>query len=514
MVVTGAGCSSGPDDGGTATPTVIDGVADAPVAPRHAGDVVDLRPLSVDDGRIVDDLGRSVLLRGANVNALGDYHQGDPDIEPTAPVTGGDWDAMAAHGFSVVRLIVSWSALEPTRGEVDRGYLAEVRSAIEAANERGVYVVVDMHQDAWGKFVATPDGVECPAGTEPAIGWDGAPEWATLTGGESTCRPGGRESAPAVQTAFRNFYANTDGIRDRLVAVWGEIAAVFAGTSGVAGYELLNEPNAVQPSAEALAGYNRFVADSLAAIRAAEAASGADPALVFAEPIVTYPLPDSRLDPAVVADPNLVFAPHNYAESIGPRVLTVEQTFDIDIAGAADLGAPGSPTALWIGEYGWWNTRPETLEIARRFAAAEDSAAVGGAWWQWRQTCGDPHSVGVPGGRAEDDVVHLVTRACPDDVDVGPTEPFLAILGRSYPRAAPGRIDSLASNPDTGELTLAASGAEIGAELVVWLPHAADFLQPDEAATFGLDDVTLVDVEGGRFLTATTTAPAYTLTVA
>jgi len=38
------------------------------------------------------------------------------------------------------------------------------------------------------------------------------------------------------------------------------------------------------------------VQDSIAAIRAAEAAAGADPALVSVEPIVLYPLPETVLD--------------------------------------------------------------------------------------------------------------------------------------------------------------------------------------------------------------------------
>lgn len=337
--------------------------------------------------------------------------------------------------------------------------------------------------------------------------------WATLTDGASTCRTGGRESAPAVQAAFGNFYANTDGIRDRLVAVWGAVAEEFAGTAGVAGFELLNEPNPVAPADQALAGYNRFVADAIAAIRAAERSAGTDPIPVFVEPVVSFPLPGSRLDPAVVADPDLVFAPHNYAESIGPKVLTVEQTFEVDQAGADTLGPPGSPAALWIGEYGWWNTDPATLEVARRYAAAEDARALGGAWWQWRQTCGDPHSVGSPGATATEDQVHLITRTCPGDTDAGPTPEFLAILGRSFPRAAPGRIAELRSDIDTGALVVRGAGAAPGAELVVWLADVDGSAAAVPAVTDGLTSVELATVPGGRILTATTTSADYLLEV-
>src|SRR5262245_45341089 len=174
--------------------------SEAPVATK-------LAPLHAARGpnaAIFDDAGREVRLRGVNVNSLGDYYQADPALPPVVPVTDADWADMAKQGFNVVRLLVSWSSLEPTRGEFDDAYIERVHDAVDAAAAHGMYSVVDMHQDAWGKFIATPPGTTCAAGTEPAIGWDGAPEWATLTDGADTCRPAGgsRESSEAVMTAW------------------------------------------------------------------------------------------------------------------------------------------------------------------------------------------------------------------------------------------------------------------------------------------------------------------------
>ena len=81
--------------------------------------LVTLRPLSVsEDLRIVDDLDREVLLRGVNLNSLGEYWQGDPNHQPTIAVGMQDWQEMAARGISVVRLVVNWSKLEPQRGAI------------------------------------------------------------------------------------------------------------------------------------------------------------------------------------------------------------------------------------------------------------------------------------------------------------------------------------------------------------------------------------------------------------
>jgi endoglycosylceramidase len=498
-------CSESTDHGSAATSSV------SPAKPT-AGTLVELRPLHVENQRIVDDLGRQVLLRGANVNALGEYAQADPATKPTAPVTDADWDSMAANGFSVVRLIMSWSLLEPERGKVDQAYVEKVKDTVRSANERGIYVVLDVHQDAWSMFSATPKGIDCPTGTEPARGWDGAPKWATITDGATTCiAPGAeRESAPAVERAFANLYANTDGIADQLTNVWASLASDFANVPGVAGYDLLNEPNPVEPLEPNQVAYSKWMQRTIDAIRAAETKVGTTtPKPIFAEALQVYPMPNNALLPQYIHDANLVFAPHNYGESID-HILTTEQTFTVDQQGADELHAP-----LWIGEYGIWDTQPKSLDIMTRFAQQQDSRMVGGTWWQWRQTCGDPHSVAGPGKPASADQVHLITRSCGDgathDTDLRDTEQFLRILGRSYPRAAPGHLTGLTSDVATGKLTTAGSGATQGSPLVVWLPtiHGAT---PKPSVT-GLTDTELHTVDGGSILTAKATGGDWSLAV-
>ena len=88
----------------------------------------------------------------------------------------------------------------------------------------------------------------------------------------------------------------------------------------------------------------------------------------------------------------MVFAPHNYHGSIDPG--TVEQGFSGDLAAAQSYG-----TTMWIGEFGWFGTDAAATAGVAPFAAAQDTAMVGGTWWQWRQACGDPHSVGKHDGQ-------------------------------------------------------------------------------------------------------------------
>lgn len=486
------------------TPPTTDGTGTGSVA-----DLVELLPLQTSaDRRIVDAAGRDVLLRGANVNSLGEYWQGVPDLEPTIAVTDADWASMAAHGFSVVRLLVTWSRVEPERGRIDDAYLDQVDAAVRAAAAHGLYTVIDMHQDAYTATIATADPADCPSGTTPAKGWDGAPAWATITDGLSTCLTNGeRNSSPAVNRAWNNFYDDVDGIRTEFAAMWGAVATRFAGRPEVAGFDLLNEPENPRPAAEMTPVYTDFLAQVIRAIRAAESAAGAPfDHIVFVEPALPAGDQSSGLvipDPAAagVSIRNVAGSVHNYAESITTEALgnlTIEGTNDLIDSVTAGLGV-----ANWGGEYGFWDTEPATLAKARRYAADEDRMRWGGAWWQWRQSCGDPHAVQWVDGTLEVPAhrsTHLNVLDCPANTDLGPNDAFLDIVGRGYPRATPGRLTRLRSEVDTGDLLIQGEATEADGTLVVWTPTAGG--GDHDPVTSALIGVESHDVAGGRIITA------------
>lgn len=512
-----AGCAQGDDPGDdagrpaastTTTPTA------AAIDVTAVAAALELRPLSTsDDGAIVDDLGRQVLLRGVNITSLGEYWQGDPDHEPTMPTTEADWEAMAALGFSSVRLVISWSLLEPERGQIDEAYLDAIDEHVTAAADHGIHTVIDMHQDAYSAFISTPPGTTCAEGTAPAKGWDGAPEWATITDGLDTCLTGDRNGSPAVTAAWNHFYDDTDGIRTSFAAAWGAVAERFAGRPEVAGYDLLNEPDVSRPGAELTPLYDDLIGDVVTSIRDAEA-DAAFGHLLFVEPAIPAGHPMFGIvvpDPERIGLPatNVVAAPHNYAESIDLGGVSIEAMNELFASVASNLGVP-----LWLGEHGFWDTGVESLEELGRFAADQDRLVLGGAWWQWRQPCGDPHSVPYGGYEATGETneqIHLNALRCPGDEPLGLTEPFAQVVGRGYPRAAPGRVTLLRTNPASGDLTIEGEGAHAGDELVVWTPTAGD---THDVVGDGMDGLEVLDVEGGRVIVATITADGpYALTV-
>src|SRR3954452_15890555 len=156
--------------------TLLAFLAAAGPATAKTPDPLELRPLHAEPdpargGRIVDDRGREVRLRGVNVNALAEYWKGTP-FPTVFPLDRKDPDRMAGIGWNAVRLLLSWSRVEPQPGVYDAAYLAQVAAVVERLRGRGIYSILDLHQDAWGATLAAPDGTLCPPGSQLALGWD------------------------------------------------------------------------------------------------------------------------------------------------------------------------------------------------------------------------------------------------------------------------------------------------------------------------------------------------------
>lgn len=418
---------------------------------------------------IYDEFNREVLLRGVNYTSLGDYYQAHPDLPAAVEPRPDDFARMASLGFNVVRMIVHWSLLEPTRGELNQAYIEKIREQVNAAAQQGLYVVLDMHQDAWGKYIATGDDEVCLPPLQPAIGWDGAPAWATITDGLSTCRVALRELSPAVTQAFTNFWLDRDGIQSALVKTWARFAAEFAANPAVAGYDLLNEPHPgflLGVSELFLSG--SFYDRAIEAIRAAEAeVVGGFSHIVFFEPTVDWSAFGATIPPrnGFTADSNIVFAPHLYADSISVFPLSIEQGYQLADAAARSLG-----TAFWSGEWGWFGDPENNDAKLREYARFEDEYLIGGAWWVWRQACGDPHSLNESGGDIPGDQLALLINGCPGDIELGMVPEYARTLSRAYPRAAPGRLVSLVADIDSGAVEVSGT-TEAPGTLELWLPE-------------------------------------------
>jgi endoglycosylceramidase len=182
------------------------------------------------DGRwFRDAAGRVVVLHG-----LFAVWKGEPYYPPDDPVlpngfTDADADHVAALGFDAVRLAWFWRGLEPTQGQFDPAYLDGIAAVERRLARRGVYVVLDSHQDGFGDrynglgfpdFVSFDDGLPFDSSAKFPLNY----------------------FQPATSRAFDNFYANRGGAWLYYARAWQRVAARFRGDPMVVGYDLMNEP--------------------------------------------------------------------------------------------------------------------------------------------------------------------------------------------------------------------------------------------------------------------------------
>ena len=135
MAVVAVACSgSGDDEGDDADGgerAAAESADPAPPLPR-------LHAVRGERPGIFDEDGRQVVLRGVNLNFLAEYARNNPDHEPTLPLDGHTWNQIANEGMNVVRLLVSWSRLQPDdAGSIDGGYVDQIEQAVADAAHHG-----------------------------------------------------------------------------------------------------------------------------------------------------------------------------------------------------------------------------------------------------------------------------------------------------------------------------------------------------------------------------------------
>lgn len=399
--------------GAAAAPARADGSA-VGLSFLHVGGVAGPAALR----QVVDVRGRGVLLRGVNVNGLRDVYQASlAPPYPTTPAAYRDGRCPAPHragselavcrsdagqiaglGYDSVRLTVSWSLLEPRPGRIDHAYIDRIAQVVGWLRARGVYTIIDMHQDAWSKYLYTPASQRCVAPSEPVTGpheADGAPAWASAHVSPVCALDGVRELDPAVQEDFQRFWSDAPGpdgvgLQEHYAAVVVALARRFGGDPAVAGYDLFNEPSPgllapqVMDRTELFPFYAKVIASVRREVRGFRQ-------LFFVEPDITRDITDrdtpvgpwSRYSPYR----NVVYEPHVYTHVFTPdaelgqpslaALFPLGGGYDHAAAGARALGLP-----LWVGEFG--NFVKDDGTLLRGHYENQDALAIGSSLWVWK----------------------------------------------------------------------------------------------------------------------------------
>ena len=481
-------------------------------------------------GRIVDSRGRQVLLRGVNVNALAEYWKGS-GFRTVFPLARKDPARMASIGWNAVRLLVSWSRIEPAPGRYDRAYLGRVAATARRLARHGIYTIVDLHQDAWGPELAAPAGQACDPPTLPALGWDGAPAWATLDGGALRCFPQGtRELSPAVRAAWEAFFSDAAGpagvgVQTRYLRMLKVVARRFGRSTAVAGFDVMNEPNAIGDAQQA--ALSAFYGRALRQIRAGERAGRGRRHLVLFEPSVLWSLLGEGAPPDFKRDRDVVYAPHLYTGGltngpIGPSAFAVARREARAFGGAPVLS-------------GEWGTDPRRAgKLADpyflRHQALQDSFRMSATLWTWRESCGDPHKLAdVQAGTPVPQVWGEFQVDCRTNRVTRPRRTLIGELTRAWVRAAPGRLKRMRYS-SAGTLAASGRARRSAGPLVAFLPLAPrtpsgdrdQYLPADcltvraclHIRTSGLRDLRFVRGPGkSRYVVASPTGGAWSLRV-
>ena len=523
-----------------------------PSSPTPEGVLPWLNVAHPDGGQpyIADDRGRMVLFHGAVPADLLDFGTSKNwsaayPIDPAAyagaqcppivshshypPLCQSDIEEMAALGFNSLRLPLSWSLLEPKRGEFSQTYVDRAAQVVDWAKTLGMYVIIDMHQNAYSHFVQA----------EPGSGVDvssnsGAPAWATITDGlpSKLLIPNQREANPAVVEGFNNFWYNRDGIQDEYIKAIALLAKRFKDDSTVAGYSIFNEPQPgwnLPPGFEDLLlfPFYRRVIDAVTGVRdglpcptgiympsfCGYADLGIHDLrhLFFLEPGLLRQITDfpTHLGLPVSSYPNLVFDIHAYTHGFtieklinsksDPRTATYpwggyDQTYNLAKREAKAMGA-----ALFVSEFGN-DPSYDSLLLANELLEQERHL-VGFAFWTWKEN-GGSNAWGVfdPGNN---EIGVTASSGC---IRLGRERQ----LARVYPRASADPKLTYHYDSETGAFTLKAQGRAGDAFTVVSIPREVT----GDVTVLGADRSVISNSDGSRVVTATPSGGAFSIAVA
>jgi endoglycosylceramidase len=477
--------------------------------------------------QIVDSGGREVLLKGLNVDGLVDYFR--PDLIPPYPnspalYSGGacppddstvegvdvceyDFSQLAPLGYDVVRLNISWSLLEPTPGKIDSTYLNRIAQVVAWAKGAGIYVVLDMHQDAWSKYIYTAPGGTCVAPFQAIRGFDGAPLWASEHLTPACALNGVRELDPAVQEDFQKLYDDAPapdgvGLQEHYANAMLALAQRFHEESTVAGYEIINEPSpgfnalpAAVDATELFPFYGKVVNHILSSVPGFRQ-------VFFIEPNVERDIIDQSaiVTPwsAYSSYPNVVYAPHIYTgvftldqQVASTRFFPSDGGYKSAISDAKALGLP-----LWIGEFG--NNPSEDNTLLRTSYELQDLYGLGGSLWLWKENANDINRAvfwGVYG---------------PPFPPGTPQPSRILYTSRAFPVYTAGDLTSFAYDPNSASLDLRAQSPPVPAGVrsqatVIFVPSA---VTASVAAT-GARLRTVLQSNGSRIVYAWPTGGPY-----
>lgn len=189
-------------------------------------------PLVANEYYFRDAQGAVVILRGVNV-------AGNAKVPPFKAVTSAaELQRLPALGVNTIRLLFTWEAYEPDQGHYSTDYMAYYQQVVQWAEQLGLYVIVDFHQDAYSRYLLKGCGEGFPA-------WAVTPEVdLTAPDNDTSCSAWGVQMLinQDLATAWDHFHSDAYGAKSAYLAMVANVAQHMTAHDNVIGYELINEP--------------------------------------------------------------------------------------------------------------------------------------------------------------------------------------------------------------------------------------------------------------------------------
>lgn len=230
--------------------------------------------ISIDNNNrlIKDEYGRHTIFHGVNVvYKIPPYIPDVDKFEAQDSLSEKDIDDLVSWGMNFVRLGVMWEAVETAPGVYNETYIKQVNDLITRMGKKGIYTLVDAHQDVLSREVCG-EGMpnfyadEILKGGSYCFGsWSDyliAPiaklfgacksikeyNYETDENGYPLISECQKESffiyytTPEAWTLFRAIYHNDLGMQDKYVAYWAFVAKNLSPNPYVVGFDPFNEP--------------------------------------------------------------------------------------------------------------------------------------------------------------------------------------------------------------------------------------------------------------------------------
>ena len=110
--------------------------------------------VQMSNRRFVDDHGRTLVFHGFNVVVKSDPYIPITDhFDPEMSLNSQDISNLVDWGMNFIRLGVIWEAVERRPGWYNMTYLSEINDLINSLGEKGIYTLVDAHEDVFARSI-------------------------------------------------------------------------------------------------------------------------------------------------------------------------------------------------------------------------------------------------------------------------------------------------------------------------------------------------------------------------